>query len=138
MTNYSINATLYPNSQYIAHGPFYIACNSCGAYEENTFTIVKSDSGASWCYRECLYTTTDTTITPSGLLSHVFDSISVVVSNDSNLMIRFNHNKIYNYSENPFSIDSIWYFKRYVNPCDGWNPAYIKDYTYFIKQRKLK
>ena len=138
MTNYNMSVTLYPTSQYNTPGNLYLAMSPGGGYAEKTFTIQKCDSLNSWGSRVYLFYTNDTSITPSCLLRQVFDSISIVVNNDSNLTIRFNHNKIYNYSENPFSLDSIWYFKRYIEACDGWNPDHMKDYTYSIDKHKLK
>jgi len=134
-TNYDINVNLYPNSQITTQDSTYLASSYSGQFLKKMFLLKKYDSIGNVASIEYLYTTKDTSITPSGLLSNIFDSISAVVSNDSNLMIKFDHTNLYNYSENPFSVDSIWHHAKTVNT---YTLDKTKEFTYFIDPKKLR
>ena len=91
--------------------------------------------------KQTLYSTSDTSMQANILLFQIFDSIYITVYNNKNRHIRFLPDTAINYSQNPYSTDSVWSYELLVfdaNDMSCPNPQRYKSYSFLLKADLLE
>ncbi len=133
-TEYEIDVQLYPKAAFLSGSGLYRVHSIGGGYSYPYFTMEPYSPGM-WSYEYHLYTTHDTTFSPSALLAHVFDSIAMEVYDSTGTRIFFSPDTLINYTQNPYTCDTIWEFMLQEtgypdNDCENWAQRHA--YRYFI------
>ena len=135
-TEFEINISLFPKQEYLINEGMY-RTNAVGGGGGHTEFTIESDSVYIWSFKYVIYTTNDTSIRPSDLLTSVFDSINIIVTDSVFTKVNLSPDTAINYFENPFENDSIWKHKLINsdtpnNFCE--NPGETKAYRFYIEQ----
>ena len=133
-TGNEIEVKLFPRPEFMSGGGYYYPSSTSSGSRSTEFTM-NEDSVSVWSYKHNIFTTNDTAVTPSYLISRVFDSIYFLIADSANTMVKLYPDQTINYSQNPFQKDSIWQFFRgkvYYSDNDCENPMEIKRYKFYI------
>ena len=101
----TIHVDLYPKPEFCYQG-LYKASSIGSGYTEKSFSL--QGLGSKYLYYSDNYS-----ISAQGLLSQIFDSVSLSVSFDTTIKIKFNPNSFQHYTQNIFSSSSIWKFRSF-------------------------
>jgi hypothetical protein len=138
-TQFEIDILLFPKDEYMIHDGMYRINAVGGGGGHTTFTI-EPGSISMWSFKYVIYTTNDTLIKPSELLTLIFDSLHIEVEDSVNTKIKFNPDDAINYLKNPFTNDSIWTYKRINSDTpDSFcpNPGETKSNRLYIEQEMI-
>lgn len=109
-TEYEIKVELFPKSEYLHGDVFYNGNAIGGGYKYKVFSIDTAFIPI-YSFKNILYTTDDTLLNPTQLLTQVFDSIYLTIDNSSNVKILFKPDYSVNMNVNPFIDLSVWTIK---------------------------
>ena len=99
LTNNDILVKVYPKSQFIKGALYKIS--SSDDFSEMEFTIQPN-------FSKTLFETTKLDYEPQMLLAEIFDSLTINVMLETELIIKFKPDSVKNYKINMFSDNSIW------------------------------
>ena len=130
-----LDVTLFPKKEYWgSDSTIYKVASFFDGYQNTEHTLLQGN----WSSGEILYYTEDTAITPSALLSRVFDSILLEYSTVFyDTVILFTPDRVVNYEVNPFTTDSIWIFEEFTTNLQTMhceNEVLVKDYSFAINK----
>ncbi len=107
-TEYSIDVLLYPKS--VNAVGLYLASDFGGQHLETSFTM-DSQQNSNDYHTYTIYSTSDTSASPSYLLDLKFDSIKLTIHNSDNIQVLITPDTIFNLNKNPFKENSAWLSK---------------------------
>lgn len=131
-TNKAIFVKVYPKSQFIK-GEFYII-SSYDDLSEMEFTIQPNSS-------KTLFETTKLDYEPQMLLTEIFDSLTLNVTLETALIIKFKPDSVENYKINMFSDNSIWTYnvlKGSERTSFSSHPFEIYNYNFEILENEFE
>ncbi len=126
-TNYNIEVTLFPKSEYV-HGTLYKFSDIGGGY--NPIIFISNPNSENY-----LFITKNMDIEPYMIAQNIFDSIYVKLDNEVQTEIIFKLDTVVNYSENIFSPNSHWDFEKVeydMQDMFNENPVVADCYTFVI------
>jgi hypothetical protein len=129
----AMQVTLYPKKEFI-QGSLYKFSSIGSGYRETTFSIEPG-------MEQDLYTTDDLDIKPYVLVSLVFDSIHIGLTDLNNPEIKFSSDRVIGYSENLYSENSSWIYEKldYDEPAMFHRTTiHSSNYTYIISPVEKK
>ena len=109
-TGYDIDVRLFPKKEFLISDVFYTSGDIGGGGLHKEFTM-DYEVISMYSFKYVLYTTDDTTWMPNDLLTHVFDSIYLKVSDSTNTEIIILPDTAINLLANPFQDQSVWSYK---------------------------
>ena len=128
-TEYECNIILFPKPDYI-EGSYYRFADFGTGYNPTNFIIYKDNDNT-------LFITKNIEIEPYNLARQVFDSIHVIIDDNLQDKIVFKVDTVINYSDNLFSPNSQWNYKRIeaIEPdMFNENPVVIDNYTFVLTE----
>jgi hypothetical protein len=133
-----IHVRLYPRND---DNGFYHISDMGGGYNLNELTLLPNSDSLYYRWDEVVFVTGNMNIEPYTLMSNVFDSIHISLTDKDSTIIRFTPENVTRYSENIFSENSTWKFRiiEYNLPtmC-GLNPRKAYCYTFVISKDKIQ
>lgn len=131
-TDYEIDVELFPKA--VNAVGLYLASDMGGQHLETHFTM-EPQQIYSEDFQYVLFTSSDTSASPKGILSYKFDSIKLTIHDNNNSQIFISPDTCINNSQNPFIEDSNWVseyrdFSMPDNDCP--NTSEIKSNHFYI------
>lgn len=106
-TGYEMEVELFPKTAYLHGEVFYKGSAIGGGYKYKVFSVDTS-SMPIYSFKYILYTTNDTLLNPNQLLTNIFDSIYIILSDSLNKKIVLLNDSSINMNVNPFTDSSVW------------------------------
>ena len=126
-TTDTLNVSLFPKSDYMSNGMYTISDQS-GAHRSPFLRLIPGD-------QRDFYSTKNIKASPISVVTKVFDSINIQVSNANNLIMHFSPDVVVGYPMNLYDSDSKWQFEK-INDDYKTNfashPFETRSYTFVI------
>lgn len=101
----TIHVDLFPKQEFCYMNYYKFSSIGSGGTEKS-FNLHDSN-------RNCLYYSDNYSISAQGLLSLIFDSLSILLGPDTSVKIKFNPNSFQHYSQNIYSSSSNWKLRSF-------------------------